>query len=115
MINERMEHLDFLKNGVVNAVIFYKDSLQLELDNATLTCYTWPLVLGDSHDYNHQHPDYKNQLCQLINQPVVEVSESSKGLIITFENGELLFEKEGPREILVITDGNGEWQSYPNL
>lgn len=115
MTNDRMDLLEFLKNQAVNAVIFSKDHLQLELDTATLTCLRPPVFLGDSEDYTSTHTDYKNQLCLLITLPITTISETEKGLVIGFEKGELFFETGGPCEVLVITDGNGEWHSYPNL
>ena len=110
-----MEHLAFLQDQSISAVIFLKRYLQLEFDNATITCFTWPLLMGHSHDYTHRHPDYRNQLCRLIGQPVTSITEATQGLVISFKNRELLFEKRGPHELLVITDSNGEWHSYPDL
>ena len=109
-----MEHLEFLKYKAVTAVIFTKDNLQLELDGATITCYSQPLLLGASQDFKPVDGDYKNQLVQLIGKPVLMVTEVEKGLLIGFENGELLFETEGNKEVLVITDDNDEWFSYPD-
>lgn len=109
-----MEQLFFLKNNAVNAIIFMQAQLQVELTNATLTCYPGPVVLGATGDFSLAHADYKNQLCQFIGQTVAAITETEKGLILTFKEGELLFEKDGPREVLVVTDGNGEWHSYPD-
>lgn len=115
MTNDRIEPLYFLKSQAVVAIIFMHGYLQVELTNATLTCYPGPQVLGAASDYTIRHPDYKNQLCQLINQTVKELTEIEKGLVITFTDHELLFEPAGPGEILVVTDGNGEWHSYPDM
>ncbi len=115
MTPDRMEHLYFLLNGTVKAIIFLHGYLQLELNNATLTCHQSPIMLGAAADLTPNHPDYKNQLCSLINHKVKDVTETEKGLVITFADKELLFEKRGPQEILVITDSNGEWHSYPDL
>jgi hypothetical protein len=109
-----MEHLEFLKNKAVTAVIFTKDNLQLELENAAITCFSFPIFLGTGQDFEPSHPDYKNQLVQLISQPVLLVAEVAKGLVIGFENGELLFQTEGGKELMVVTDDNGEWYSYPD-
>lgn len=115
MTNDRIESLIFLKSQAVVAIIFMHGYLQVELTNATLTCYPGPLVLGTASDFSINHTDYKNQLCQLINQSIKEITEIEKGLVLTFSNHELLFEPDGPREILVVTDGNGEWHSYPDM
>ncbi|MGV3657918.1 MAG: hypothetical protein ACO1NX_08185 [Chitinophagaceae bacterium] len=115
MTPDRMEHLYFLENGTVKAIIFLHGCLQVELNNATLTCYHGPVLLGPAADFAPAHPDYKNQLCRLINQKVKRLTETEKGLVITFADKELLFEKKGTKEILVITDGNGEWHSYPDV
>ena len=115
MTNDRLESLFFLKNQAVVAIVFMHGYLQVELSNATLTCYPGPIVLGAASDFTTTHAEYKNQLCQLINQSIKEVTEIEKGLVITFKEHELLFEPDGPREILVVTDGNGEWHSYPDL
>lgn len=109
-----MEHLDFLKNKTVTAVIFTKDTLQLELEDAAITCFSPPLLLGNSQDFEPAHPDYKNQLVLLMKQPVLIIAEVEKGLVIGFKNGELLFETKGGQELLVAADGNGEWFSYPD-
>lgn len=115
MTNDRTGHLHFLKSQAVNAIIFLDAYLQVEMDNATLTCYTWPLVLGAATDYTHTHIDYKNQLCHFITKTISSITETEKGLVLTFDSHELLFEKDGAREVLVITDANGEWYSYPTL
>ena len=115
MTNDRMEHLHFLVPQAVSAVIFSAAYLQIELDDATLTCIKPPLVLGPDADINPHHSDYKNQLCLFIDKRITNITETGKGLVLTFDNGELLFEKEDQQELLVITDGNGEWHSYPDV
>ena len=110
-----MELLDFLKHQAVNAIIFSKDNLQLELDTATLTCLRPPLILGESQDYTATDTEYKNVLCRFITLTITTITETEKGLLLTFERGELLFALNGKEEILIITDGNDEWHSYPGL
>src|SRR5688500_9371273 len=110
-----MEHLEFLQYKAITAVIFTKDNLLLELEGATITCFRLPMLLGASQDFEPTHPDYKNQLVQLIGKPVLMVTEVEKGLLIGFENGELLFQTEGKKELLVVTDDNDEWFSYPDV
>lgn len=113
-MNDRMEHLEFLKHKAVTSVIFTQDNLQLELEGATITCFSFPYILGASQDFEPAHPDYKNQLVQLITQPVMLVAEVEKGLVIGFKNAEMLFPKEGAKELLVVSDDNDEWFSYPD-
>jgi len=115
MTNDRMEHLYFLKNQSVTAITFMADCLQVELQNATLTCYPGPVVLGAAADYTLNHPLYKNEICLLMGQPVKAITETEKGLVLTFTDRELLFEIEGDREVLVLTNNDGDWFSYPNL
>ena len=115
MTNDRMELLDFLKHQAVNAIIFSKDNLQLELHTATLTCLQLPHILGECQDYLPDHIEYKNMLCTFIGLPITTITENEKGLLISFEKGELLFPTNGMEEILIITDGNDEWHSYPAL
>lgn len=114
MMNERLEHLHFLEAQAVSALIFFPTYLQVELTSATLTCFTPPLVLGAAADYSHTDRDYKNELCALLNQTITGLTEGANGLVITFNDRELLFQWDGTREILVVTDGNGEWHSYPD-
>lgn len=115
MTNDRMELLFFLKNQAVVAITFMHQYLQVELTHATLTCYPGPVVLGAASDFILTHPQYKNQLCQLINQTVKSLTETEKGLVLTFTESELLFECDGTHEVLVITNSDGEWYSYPDL
>ena len=115
MTNDRMELLDFLKHQAVTAVIFSKNNLQLELDTATLTCLHAPIILGESNDYTPTHQEYKNVLCRFIGAPITIINEDEKGLVLSFACGELFFPTKGPEEVLIITDGNGEWHSYPSL
>ena len=115
MTNDRIEPLEFLKGEAVIAITFLHQYLQVELTSATLSCYPGPVVLGAAADFTIANPDYKNQLCQLLQQTIKELTETEKGLVLTFANHELLFEKDGDREILVITNGEGDWYSYPDL
>jgi hypothetical protein len=110
----QIDYLLFLQNRTLNAVIFLKDSLQLEFDYASLTCYTWPLILGEAVDLSFTDADYKDKLCSLINKKTLALTETEKGLVLTFDDVELLFPLKGEQEILFIVDENSEWYSYPD-
>lgn len=114
MTNDRLEHLHFLKSQAVSAIIFLPAYLQVELTGATLTCNTWPVVLGAAADFTYTNRDYKNELCLLLNQTIENITETANGLVLTFDDRELLFELDGTRELLVIANSDGEWHSYPD-
>ncbi len=108
-----INYLLFLEGRRLDAVIFLKDTLQLEFDYATITCYTWPVILGAAADYQYSDGDYKNSLCSLVTQNITGITNTSRGLVLTFSEAELLFPLDGEREILFIVNENEEWYSYP--
>jgi hypothetical protein len=109
----QLDYILFLEGRRLDAVTFLNNCLQLEFDYATITAYNWPVILGEALDYTNNNAEYQNRLCSLITKRVMNITNTTKGLVLTFDNTELLFPLDGIREILFIVNDNSEWYSYP--
>ena len=75
----------------LSSVTFVTDYLQLDFSGYGFTMNSWPAITADNRKLDHTDRDYKDALCSLIGQNVVEVDEYwDTGLRLGFGNGTAL-------------------------
>lgn len=62
----------------LSSVEFVQDYLQLHFDGRTITAYVWPKVFVNIETFKFHHKLYRNKLCSLIGNIVVDLSYQDK-------------------------------------
>ena len=79
----------------LGSVVFVRDYLQLDFENARLSAYVWPTVSFGHVSREFGDLGYRDALCALITSDVIETEESSEaGLVIRFQLGEVVINPE---------------------
>lgn len=77
-------YLQDLIDRQLSSVEFVQDYLQLHFDGITLTSFNKPIVIINGITYTISTPGYRDALCSLISQIVIEVYETKEVISIQF-------------------------------
>jgi hypothetical protein len=94
-------------------VWFVMDYLQLQLQGGMATFYAWPTVRSGGDDLGFGQPGYRDALCSLIGQRVVDADVYlDEGVVLSFSQGELVVAPQQIRsapypEVIEIDRGSG--------
>jgi hypothetical protein len=74
-------------NRELSSVEFVRDYLQLRFDGPTLTAFVWPSLLDGHNERKFGEVEYRNMLCSLIGQRVIEAYlEPGTAVYLRFED-----------------------------
>ena len=79
----------------LSSVVFVADYLQLDFNGPRLTCFVWPQVTSGDNTHSHDEPGYRDALCALIFDGLIDTTESpEQGLVLTFTRSSLTINPE---------------------
>jgi hypothetical protein len=98
------------------SVIFVRDYVQLDFDDARLTAYVWPTVTTGTSTVSLADAGYRDALCSFIGHEVLATTEAAEvGLVVEFDSGSIVINPEptelrGP-EIAQLSAYDPMWQT----
>jgi hypothetical protein len=72
----------------VSSIVFVEDYLQIIFDDYVFTMFVWPEVSHKGRILRNNHDDYRNSLCELIDQRVIKAQvQEGEQVSLLFSNG----------------------------
>jgi hypothetical protein len=100
----------------LSAVVFIRDYIQLQFDGPVLSLLVYPSVDIENERFKIGDVEYRNKICQLIGEEVVEVTEDGTNLILLFSGkGKILVALKNDMDIpetAVLRDEEGNMQVW---